>query len=592
MKIWPNNYEVLKSGVGFGSSSGIVTSGLYLAGNPVQDLEAAPKQYVDSITESIPANKVSSGTFNIERLPAYSGEVVSAQGTGILSLVPTGVTAGTYSRLSVTSTGRVNSGAALSASDVPGLSWSKIASDKPTSLAGYGITDGLAKTGGVLTGYLTDSVTPTQPLMAVNKDYVDTRFQGYGPVQTGGIIKIYQTTTPSGFLRCNGGLVSKADYPNLYVTISGDQGYWDGARVGAGQPWRQQYEFNTTQTGNITGWTTGTSLPGALVASQAVVTQNRVYLLGGTNGGSSLSTVYTAPINGDGTLGAWTTGTSLPGAVHNSQAVVTQNRVYLLGGWSGSPVSTVYTAPINADGTLGTWTTGTSLPVALSSSQAVVTKNRVYLLGGNNDGSLVSTVYTAPINADGTLGTWTTGTSLPVALSSSQAVVTKNRVYLLGGNNGIVYTTAVYTAPINTDGTLGTWTTGTSLPGALVGSQAIVTKNRVYLTGGENNGGVISTVYTASINADGTLGTWTTGTSLPGAMVGSQAVVTQNRVYLLGGRTATIYIAYSYTAPFSGGLNDYTAMYYPVDASTYSNSFTLPDYTYLETSDLKYYIKY
>ena len=29
----------------------------------------------------------------------------------------------------------------------------------------------------------------------------------------------------------------------------------------------------------------------------------------------------------------------------------------------------------------------------------------------------VSTVYTAPINADGTLGTWTTGTSLPGALA-------------------------------------------------------------------------------------------------------------------------------------------------------------------------------
>ena len=45
----------------------------------------------------------------------------------------------------------------------------------------------------------------------------------------------------------------------------------------------------------------------------------------------------------------------------------------------------------------------------------------------------VSTVYTAPINADGTLGTWTTGTSLPSVLCSSQAIVTKNRVYLLGG---------------------------------------------------------------------------------------------------------------------------------------------------------------
>jgi hypothetical protein len=122
-----------------------------------------------------------------------------------------------------------------------------------------------------------------------------------------------------------------------------------------------------------------------------------VYLLGGYNDSSIVSTVYTAPINTDGTLGTWTTGTSLPGALHYSHAVVTKNRVYLLGGSNGSaPVSTVYTAPINTDGTLGTWTTGTSLPVVLYLSQAVVTKNRVYLLGGYEGSKAVSTVYTAP----------------------------------------------------------------------------------------------------------------------------------------------------------------------------------------------------
>jgi hypothetical protein len=206
------------------------------------------------------------------------------------------------------------------------------------------------------------------------------------------------------------------------------------------KPWKQQYSFNITQSADITGWTTGTSLPGVLYASQAIVTKNRVYLLGGftTN---SVSTVYTAPINEDGTLGTWTTGTSLPGVLRTSQAIVTKNRVYLLGGFA---TDSVYTAPINEDGTLGTWTTGTSLPGVLYASQAIVTKNRVYLLGGFTTDS-VSTVYTAPINEDGTLGTWTTGTSLPGVLRFSQAIVTKNRVYLLGGltTNSV---STVYTA--------------------------------------------------------------------------------------------------------------------------------------------------
>ena len=94
-------------------------------------------------------------------------------------------------------------------------------------------------------------------------------------------------------------------------------------------------------------WTTGTSLPDTVAHSQAIVTSSKVYLLGGYNGSDYSSTVYTAPINSDGTLGAWTTGTSLPDTVAYSQAIVTSSKVYLLGGYNCSYSSTVYTAPIN-----------------------------------------------------------------------------------------------------------------------------------------------------------------------------------------------------------------------------------------------------
>jgi len=357
-------------------------------------------------------------------------------------------------------------------------------------------------------------------------------------VESGGIVPV--TTMSSGFT-CN------YDYMN--------------------NPVRQNIYKDTTVS-DITGWTTETSLPGALGHSQAIVTKSRVYLLGGSNGSSAVSTVYTASINLSGTLGTWTTGTSLPGALSHFQAIVTKSRVYLLGGYNGSSaVSTVYTAPINADGTLGAWTTGASLPVSLAQSQAIVTKSMVYLLGGvTGSGSGVTTVYTAPINSDGTLGSWTTGTSLPGVLHNSQAIVTKSRVYLLGGYNGGSVST-VYTAPINADGTLGAWTTGTSLPGALNGSQAIVTKSRVYLLGG-HNGGSVSTVYTAPINSDGTLGAWTAGTSLPGVLHNSQAIVTKSRVYLLGGHIGSSAVSTVYTAPFADGWETIDN-----DASTYDVSF-------------------
>jgi phage-related tail fiber protein len=59
----------------------------------------------------------------------------------VAALVASGVTAGTYPKVTVSSKGIVTAGAALLATDIPVLDWSKITTGKPTTLAGYGITD-------------------------------------------------------------------------------------------------------------------------------------------------------------------------------------------------------------------------------------------------------------------------------------------------------------------------------------------------------------------------------------------------------------------------------------------------------------------
>ena len=71
-----------------------------------------------------------------------TGDVTgSGNGSITLTLANSGVTAGTYPKVTVDAKGRVTSGSSLSASDIPALDWSKITSGKPTTLAGYGITD-------------------------------------------------------------------------------------------------------------------------------------------------------------------------------------------------------------------------------------------------------------------------------------------------------------------------------------------------------------------------------------------------------------------------------------------------------------------
>lgn len=68
--------------------------------------------------------------------------------SGVLTFANTG-TAGTYYKVTTDAKGRVTSGiASLALADIPALDWSKITSGKPTTLGGYGITDGFANFGG------------------------------------------------------------------------------------------------------------------------------------------------------------------------------------------------------------------------------------------------------------------------------------------------------------------------------------------------------------------------------------------------------------------------------------------------------------
>ena len=578
---------------GYGSSGlsingATMTGPLTLVANPVAPLEAATKQYVDLAGNSLDASKITTGTLAAGRLPAFTGDLSSVAGNNVLTLSNTGVVTGTYTKVTVDVKGRVTGASNITAADVPNLDWSKVTSGKPTTLSGYGITNGVSINGDSVTGYVTAHADPTSGLQLATKQYVDSKTGSGGAILAGTTIRRTSTTTPVGYLRCNGALASKTTYPALYAIFGDNANIQTGTEAGSGQPWRQQYDANTMQSTDIAGWGSVVSLPSAFANSQVIITKNRVHLLTGYTGSSYVSTVYTAPINSDGTLGAWSTGTSLPAAVIQSQVIVTKNRVYLLGGNNGGgAVSTVYTAPINSDGTLGTWTTGTSLPMALQNSSVLVTYNRVFLLGGIS-GAVRSTVYTAPINADGTLGAWVTGVNLLVALANSAVITTKNRVYMLGGNGP---TSSVYTAPINTDGTLGSWVASTSLPVNVAWPQSVVTNNRVYLFGGYGDNGVLSSVYTAPINADGTIGTWVAGTSLPGASVYSQVFVTNSRIYVAGGYNGSAYSPVVYSALFSGGMNDYSTFYTTGYTATDPDNFRLPDTTTTDTGGLYTYIK-
>ena len=259
--------------------------------------------------------------------------------------------------------------------------------------------------------------------------------------------------------------------------------------------------------GTLSSWIATTSLPKITYSATFVVYNGYAYAIGGRNK-SAFSTVDYAPINSNGSLGSWTTTTSLPTATYNATSVVYNGYVYEIGGFNGSAVlSTVDYAPINSNGTLGSWSSTSSLPTIIWYATSVVYNGYVYEIGGNNGSTVFSTVDYAPINSNGTLGTWSSTSSLPTATDFATSVVYNGYVYEIGGNNGSTYLSTVDYAPINSNGTLDSWTQTTSLPTATKVSTSVVYNGYIYEIIEKYPDNIITfTIDYAHIKSNGTLG--------------------------------------------------------------------------------------
>ena len=259
-----------------------LTSPLILAGDPTLPNQAATKQYVDNKANNINAAGFSSGLLNVMRLPALVGDVTMAAGSGTLVLTTTGVTPGTYTKVTINAGGRITAGSSILAEDLPNISWNKISSGLPTTLAGFGITNVIGLSGGTITGVLSSSAVPSAALHLVTKSYVDAMIQPSGDsLATGDIVRKGVTnTSPSGFLRANGGKVSKTTYSALY-SILGDR-YQILMTNGVSAPFAHQEPFGLSgnQFGAVASQSTG--LTGGSIYADPLVgfaTKNRAYVI-------------------------------------------------------------------------------------------------------------------------------------------------------------------------------------------------------------------------------------------------------------------------------------------------------------------------
>jgi hypothetical protein len=332
-----------------------------------------------------------------------------------------------------------------------------------------------------------------------------------------------------------------------------------------GQPWRLQNDFNAGTVSSIVGWdNTSSTLLYGLTEASVVVTKNRVYIVGGYGdiGGvfSVKDNTFTAVINTDGTLGTWSAGPSLALPMSESQAFTTKNHAHMVSGITTGNAYTLQTntAEINADGTITAWTIGQPIPANRMYSSVIVTKDKVFLLGGW-DGTFMSSSIVAAINEDGTLGTWGAGPAIPVGLMRSQAVSAGDFIYLLGGQNASGTSAVVQKAPIDVNGDIGTWTTSETLNTVRKNACSVITGNKIHLFGGHGETVAVNTSSVADVDASGNIGTWSAGGTLLADSTGGNTLITSAYVYWITGETPSRSTTV-FKAPFTGGLNDYSTV--------------------------------
>ena len=165
--------------------------------------------------------------------------------------------------------------------------------------------------------------------------------------------------------------------------------------------------------GAIGGWNPSSVFPSGRIEHACATDGSYMYVMGGLGAGcAALSDVYSASI-GSGAIGTWNTQTPLPAGRSYLQAVACGGYLYVIGGGSWTtPAADVWSAPITGGGTVGAWTSQSPLPVATGELGLGFISGYIYVAGGWTP-SLTSAVYSAQTLAGGGLSAWTSQNPLP-----------------------------------------------------------------------------------------------------------------------------------------------------------------------------------
>lgn len=358
----------------------------------------------------------------------------------------------------------------------------------------------------------------------------------YAPINSDGSLGTWATTNamPTSRIR------------HKVITVNGYM-YAIGGQTTAAGDYTNVVEYaKINSDGTLDQWQTSANLTVTVSDGGVAAWNDTIYIISGRNNGTRVKNVLTVKVRsgGGGSNTAWTTsGNTFTAGRQNHGSVIYNSHLYVIGGLTNSTTRTdsVQYAKLGNDGSVGSWSSATSLPVARDGMGVVAYKGYLFVFGGRLDASNVSsTSYSAPINNDGTLGSWTTIDALNDQNSAMATVEHNGYVYLLGGSKTATPFDTVRFAKLNDDGTTGTWASTTAFSGGRYQAGAVVNGNYIYILGGTNGAGTsYKDVQSALINNDGTVGSWNRTTDMNHARSYIAPTIMNGYVYVYGGFDGT-----------------------------------------------------
>ena len=301
--------------------------------------------------------------------------------------------------------------------------------------------------------------------------------------------------------------------------------------------------------GTLWDWQTLTAMPLPRANHCSVTIGSWLVVIGGNYAGDggfvSTDTVHVAPIQPDGTLGAWSQAGATPSPVFECTAVSGGTTLYVVDGIYDDPSkgAQVWSADLSAQGKLATWKSLGPLPGQERAlySNAWIQNGTLYAMDANLTGD-VMVMLRAPLGTSG-LGAWSQDAWLPGFRGHPQYALTGSFVYVLGGYvsddaGNLPVAIDVNGAPIKPGGAVGAAFATTALPTPVAFGTVAAVDDYLFLVGGKDaafTGSGQTQTASAQVAAGGQLAPWAQQAPLPEGRTNHAMAVGGDYVFVTGG---------------------------------------------------------